>query len=298
MSDTKLQSAADRVRILASIIKPKRKTRILDVGAKPFADGRTQYTVLRLAEVCKVWSFEPQQEEFERLQKLQGHDQNEYILPYALGDGQKQELKICLSSWFTSLLEPNEDFWKLTGQWRRALRVVDRVPVQTRRLDDIHECPQFDMIKIDVQGAENEIFKNGETKLSNTLVVMTEVSALEMYLGQGLLDEQMATLRRLGFSLHKFMHLKQIVVANSRWASRLRPLHRSQIADGDGIFIRALMNLQSFDSEQLKHLALICDGCLESYDLTLTILEILTQRGVVDASALNKYVDMIPNILD
>lgn len=296
MTNAGIQKAAERIRILADILKPTRKTHILDVGASPTDDGLTQYSALREAGVCKVWSFEPQEEAYAQLMEIQGADSDEYILPYALGDGSEQELKICRSHWFTSLLEPNNKFWMLTGKWRRALRVMDRIPMQTKRLDDIEECPHFDMMKIDVQGAENEIFKNGRRKIADALVIMTEVSALEMYQGQGLLDEQMTTLRSLGFSLHKFMSLKQLAIAKSRWAGRLHRSHRSQIADGDGIFIQSLMELRALESEQLKHLALICDGCLASYDLGLLALEILVERGDIAADQVTRYVDTIPNI--
>ena len=118
-----------------------------------------------------------------------------------------------------------------------------------------------------------------------------------MYERQGLLDDQMSTLRGLGFSLHKFIVLKQLVISTSRWANRLRRLHRSQIADGDAVFIQSLMELRNLETEQLKQLTLISDACFASYDLALLAIELLVQRHEVSADRVTAYVDMIPRIL-
>ena len=54
--------------------------------------------------------------------------------------------------------------------------MIDRVPVHTRRLDDISEIEHLDFLKIDVQGGELAVFHGGKSKLSETVAIQTEIS--------------------------------------------------------------------------------------------------------------------------
>jgi len=59
--------------------------------------------------------------------------------------------------------------------------VTSRVPVATRKLDDIAEIGEMDLLKMDVQGAEREVLSHGAAKLRNTVAVQLEVSFVSLY---------------------------------------------------------------------------------------------------------------------
>ena len=282
-----------RLKLLHSILNPTRLTRVVDVGANPI--GTPPYAALLDAEIVEVWSFEPQEDAFNRLVELQ--KKNEHPLPYAVGDGHEAELKICQSDGYTSLLEPDPDFGKYARR-QRQMTVVERIKMKTKRLDDMDEIEGFDLLKIDIQGGEQAVFRNTPKKLTNALAVITEVAAIALYKDQPLLDQQMQTLRTFGFDLHKFLFFKTLSAApKSKRSDRLhRRRRKSQLLDGDAAFVRSLLRLEILSDEELKHLALISDSCFQSYDLTLRALHLLEERGAIESSNIDDYVDKIPDI--
>ncbi len=54
-------------------------------------------------------------------------------------------------------------------------------------LVDLDGLSDIDLIKIDVQGAELDVFRGGGKALANALMVITEVEFVELYTGQPLL---------------------------------------------------------------------------------------------------------------
>ncbi len=248
------------------------------------------------AGLAEVTGFEPQPDPFEDLQN--NPIPNRTVLPYAVGNGEDGILNVCRASGFTSLLEANEDFLTCAGRWRAMMRVVEHIPVQTQRLDDIVEIQDFDMLKIDIQGGEQSVFENGLTKLSNAIVVYSEVAFVPLYKDQPLLDAQMQTLRPLGFDLHKFVSLSQIML-HTTLSAHLRPRgHRNQSVDGDAVFIRNLLDLRALSDERLKHLALLSDAVFHSHDLTLKLLEMLQDPLSIPDAGISEYIALLPDRVD
>ena len=59
--------------------------------------------------------------------------------------------------------------------------------LSTVRLDDVSEIDNVDYIKIDIQGAELGVFRNGTDRLRDCPVIHTKVEFLPMYEGQPLI---------------------------------------------------------------------------------------------------------------
>ncbi len=282
----------DRAKALIDILKPARMTRVVDIGANPLDE--TPYKGLLSIGGCDVWGFEPQEQAFDRLIANKGPHEN-YICA-AVGDGKKAELKICADSGFTSLLEPNPAYIDGIGQSKDRMRVVERVEIKTSRLDSLKDLPDFDLLKIDIQGGERAVFRGGPKKLSKALAVITEVAALPLYVDQPVMGEQMVELGKHGFHLHKFLFLKTIGYRN-RWSGRLkRGLYRSQLSDGDAVMVRGLMDINGLEDEELKHLAILCDSVLLTQDLGVTAMAELMHRGVLQEARLHDYVDLLPKV--
>ncbi|EEU9512535.1 FkbM family methyltransferase, partial [Escherichia coli] len=56
--------------------------------------------------------------------------------------------------------------------------------METKRLDDINDIKEVDLLKIDTQGSELNILVGGEQVLNNTLCIQLEVSFIPLYEGQ------------------------------------------------------------------------------------------------------------------
>lgn len=282
------------IRLLAlhELLAPKRLTEIVDIGANPVITP--DYEDMYASGIVKVTGFEPHPEAFEALEGKQSA--NARYFPYAVGDGGPHELKVCKSSGFTSLLEPNTKTLDYLGRFHRQCRVKERLPVETKRLDDLDGLGTFDLLKIDIQGAELDVFRNARTAMSGCLAVMTEVAFVPLYRDQPLIDAQMSELRMQGFHLHKFMFAKTLPMPSTLDVKLRRRVRSNQLIDGDAVFIRDLFDLATAQDETLKHLAVLADGCFGSFDLAVRCLSHLVDRGAFTADECRPYLKLLEQI--
>ena len=136
--------------ILRDLVGCSRPTNIIDIGASP-VDGRPPYGEMLDYGLCTVTGFEPRPEALAMLEQRKGP--LERYLPYVVGDGREHRLKMTRSQGMTSLLTPDENQLRLFNGFLDWGTVVEDIEVQTRRLDDL-DIDEFDLLKIDVQGAD------------------------------------------------------------------------------------------------------------------------------------------------
>jgi FkbM family methyltransferase len=278
----------DRLRLLRDILAPSRLTTIVDVGANPL-NGNPPYALMRRAGVVRIIGFEPQPDVLQIL-----HDQagpNETYLPYAVGSGSTETLYVTRNSGLVSTLEPEPwigDY--LNPWWRRATEIRDTVPMKTVRLDDLAEIDAVDFLKIDIQGGELAVFRGAREKLATTAVIQTEVAILSYYRNQPTFGDIQSELTGQGFLLHKFAEISGHRLG---YPAKLAPgldLTKSQVTTADVIYLRNPVDMAALDTEPLRHMALIADGVLRSYDLVLRCLGELARREVVAVSDIARYV--------
>ena len=276
---------------LRELLEPARLTEIVDVGANP--TEAPVYQPLLDAKIARVTGFEPQPSAFEALSDRDAA--HERYLPYAVGDGTTGTLNICFSGGFTSLYKPDPvaRSYLFKPRWQRMTKIVDEIPLDTKRLDDMKEIEALDLLKIDIQGGELAVFQNGRNKLSEALVVISEVAFMPIYEDQPLAEDQIRELRDQGFLLHSFQTL---VGATLREAGEL-PLNRrvmtQQLIDGDAVFLRDPRRMDGFSDEALKHYALIASGALRLPDLVARCLKELIRRDVLPESAFAAYCETL-----
>jgi hypothetical protein len=87
--------------LLTSLLRPDRRTTVVDIGANPI-DSTPPYRPMLEKRLCRVIGFEPQPEELEALNARKSD--LETYLPYVIGDGAGATLKVCASPGMTSLL--------------------------------------------------------------------------------------------------------------------------------------------------------------------------------------------------
>jgi FkbM family methyltransferase len=273
---------------LQALLSPARLTDVIDVGAK-LGEGPPPYTPMLAAGLCRVTGFEPQKSALLALQAMRGP--HERYLPYAVGDGETHTLNICRHPGMTSLFEPDPARLGLFVNLPLLGEVIERVPLQTRRLDDISEIQHLDFLKIDIQGGELAVFQGGKTKLAETVAIQTEISFVTLYKDQPSLGDIDLELRSQGFLPHCVAEVNSRQIGPVLNNSLIQA--SNQLLEADLVYVRDIAHAESMSDEQLKHLALIAHHCYGSFDLALHGVMLLEQRQALDAGAQQRYLEIL-----
>ena len=241
---------------------------VVDVGASAIED-EPAYKDLLATGLANVTGFEPSPEQYDVLKGMES-DTARY-LPYALGDGTQQELKICRAPGMTSLYEPDMDLLCHFHGFEDWAVVEERLLLETHRLDDITEIESVDFIKIDAQGAEYQIIHNGRTKISDAVVLEAELSFRPIYKGERPYADVETLLRELGLQVHMFSKVNRrafrpLIFNNSKFEG----LHH--ILQVDVVFIKDVTLLADLSPQQLLKMAAILHYCYGSVDAAMLAL--------------------------
>ncbi|MFJ3231204.1 FkbM family methyltransferase [Streptomyces sp. NPDC086787] len=270
---------------LRDLLQPVRPTHVVDVGANPI-DGDPPYKGMLEAGLCRVTGFEPQPEALAELQRRKGP--NETYLPHALGDGDTHTLRVAVASGMTSLFRPDPNRLALFNGFGEWGRVLEEIPVPTRRLDEVEEVGAFDLLKIDIQGAELMVFQGAGQKLAEAVAVHTEVSFVPLYEDQPVFGDVDQELRSRGFIPHTFAATKHWPIAPVVFGGDFRRAQH-QLLEADVVYVRDFGHLESMTDEQLKHMSLIAHHVYGSNDLAHRCLAELVQRDVITPDTPNRY---------
>lgn len=242
---------------------------VVDVGAMDLGEVNCPYANLVKARLAKVVGFEPVQVECDKLNaKAEGFAR---FLPYAIGDGRRRTFHTCNYPMTSSLYEPNSPLLAKFQSLNELVQVVDRREVDTHRLDDVKEVENCDYLKVDVQGAELDVFMGAPRILADAVVVQTEVEFVPLYRGQPLFADVDQHLRRAGYSFHRFSGMagrtfKPLVINND--LSRMA----SQLLWAEAVYVKDFMALESLTPEKLLRLAVILHVVYKSVDLAIQAL--------------------------
>ena len=274
---------------LNTLLNLTRRCEIVDIGANPVDDIPPYLDMLRAGH-CNVLGFEPQEDARQRLMAAKGP--HERYLPYAVGDGGSHTLHVYRSSGLASLLELEPATLKVFDRFQYLGELQEKIPVDTRRLDDVEEITDIDMLKIDIQGGELAVLQHGKKALAETLVIHTEVSFVNLYKNQPSFGEVDLELRAQGFIPHCLVQplltrpITPTVYHNNPMQGQ------NQLLDNDIVYVRDFRAAESWPDEWLKRLAMLALCCYGSLDLVGYCLTLLQQRQVISPSA---YIDFVQN---
>jgi FkbM family methyltransferase len=273
--------------LLRDLVRVSRPSSILDIGANP-VDGHPPYREMLDYGLCTVTGFEPQQRALEFLEQHKGP--LERYLPHVVGDGREQRLKITKAEGMTSLLTPDQNQLRLFNLFAEWGSVVEERDVQTHRLDDL-DIDDFDLLKIDVQGAELMVLQNGRERLREAVAVHTEVSFVPLYLGQPTFGDVDAELRSQGFVPHSMPDVKQWAIAPTVFNDNAYT-PGNQLLEADIVYVRDLAHPERMTSDQLSHLAMIAFHIYGSVDLAVFCVIELQQRGRAPEDAVEQLMQL------
>jgi FkbM family methyltransferase len=277
---------------LFDLLRPARLTAIVDIGANPI-DGDPPYKDMLASGLCTVTGFEPQPHALAELNRRKGP--HEQYLPDAVGNGREHTLYVCQEPGMTSLFPPDPDQLALFSDFPRHGAVREKRRVSTRRLDDISEVTAIDLLKIDIQGGELDVFESGRRALAKAVAIQTEVSFISLYRDQPTFGAIDSCLRGMGFVPHCFFELKVRPLAPlvfDRDPSR----GVRQLLEADVVYVRDFAHADTMDGEQWKHLALIAHHCYDSMDLAFRAMDCASRLGAVDVGAVQQYLRLLQSL--
>ena len=245
--------------------------KIIDVGAMILDGKPPEYHALLKPGVAKVISFEPDEQECQKLNQSYTGDCS--CLPYFIGDGSERTFNVCSRNMTSSLYEPNTKLLEKFQNLSELVQVVERTTVSTKRLDDLDEVRGADYLKIDVQGAEVDVFNGAKNLLADIMIIHTEVEFIPLYIDQPLFAEVDQFLRNNGFLFHGFCRgamagrtFKPLIVENNI----SQPLN--QVLWADVIYVKNFLHYDQAPPEKLLKLAVILHDVYGSYDFVHYIL--------------------------
>jgi FkbM family methyltransferase len=279
----------DASELLVDLLQPKRLTAVVDIGANPITDI-PPYQAMLGKRLCSLVGFEPQAEGLASL-NAQKSDLETY-LPYAVGDGKPATLRLCHAPGMSSLLAPNPQVLNCLALYSIFGMVTGEQQIETHRLDDISEITAIDFLKIDVQGSELSIFRNGHTHLANAVAVHTEVCFMQLYKDQPLFGDIDRELRSLGMIPHIFAEIKKAMILPIYYENDLyRTMNHALYTDI--VYVRDFTQPDNMTAEQLKHLALVAHYCYQSFDLAAKCIRDLQLRNAIAADSVTRYIAAI-----
>ena len=203
-------------------IQKKNIKTIIDIGAN---QGQFSEKMRILFPESKIISFEPLKEAYQILKKNFINDKNYEVYNIALGNNKGVvEIEKNEYSPSSSLLEMNLAH---KNNFDFAIN-TEKVEINIDLLDNIIKPSDIErpsLMKIDVQGYEDQVINGSTNTLKNIDIIICEMSYLELYKNQILFDKLYETFISLGFSYH----------------GNLEQLHSpidNEILQGDAIFIK------------------------------------------------------------
>jgi len=199
--------------------------------------------------------------------------------PYALGASNEiRKLHITNHPMCTSLYKPNEELLSLYQNMEYA-NLKTEASVETVSLDHfvkINNIGKIDFIKIDVQGAELDIFKGGIKTLNDVLKIVCEVEFIEHYENQPLFGDVCEFLAKKDLMFNKFLGLngrtlKPIFINNNQ-------NHASQHIWSDAVYIKHVLKIPELDNVKLLKLAVL-SSVYGSIDLVYYCLSIFDKKN-------------------
>lgn len=251
---------------------------IIEIGAlKLNKEKESFYELLDYFPSSKIIGFEIEKEVCEKMnsESLKGIK----YYPYALGKAnEKRKLYITQHPMCSSLYKPNETFNKLYNNLE-VTNLKDEIEIETITLDyfiDKHDIGNIDFIKIDVQGAELDIFKGASNALKNVLNIVCEVEFIDVYENQPLFGDICNYLSQYNLMFNKFLGLAGRAIKPVKLDNNLNK--PSQHMWSDAVFVHHILKIHDLNNIQLIKLSLL--ACVYySLDLTFYCLSIYDKRN-------------------
>ncbi len=231
---------------------------ILEIGALRIEDKTEPFhQLLDCFPGSKIIAFEVDEKICEELNNKT--KQNIKYFPVPLG--RKEETCLFYETvhpMCSSLYKPNEELMNQYNNMMEAAALKSVQYINTEGLDFFtknNNIEDVDFIKIDIQGAELDVFKGGVHTLADAVAIVSEVEFIPHYINQPLFGDVCAFLSEHEFMFHKFLglcgrSLKPIVLNNN-------PNVGSQHIWSDAMFVKDILKTDKLSSDQLLKMGIL-----------------------------------------
>ena len=176
----------EKIKKLSVLISEHEKLNfvIANIGCRPIGGGPEPYEViLEYFSGSQIIGFETDKDLCEKLNKEASSGYNFFY--QALGQkNEKRNFYNTENPMCSSLYQPNEKFLE-RYQALEVVKLKNITQIDTVSLDHFvleNKIEKIDLIKIDIQGGELDVFKGGKNTLKNTLFIISEVEFNTLYI--------------------------------------------------------------------------------------------------------------------
>jgi FkbM family methyltransferase len=262
-----IQSLANKIKDYEPTIQFK----ALEIGALRLGEDEKFHAILKYFPGSEVIGFEVD----EAVCKEMNDASEAGMTYYAQALGARNENRAFYETnapMCGSLFKPNETLLRLYHNFEVAY-LKKETKIDTMSLDSFlekHSMCDMDFIKIDVQGAEVDIFAGAAKSLKDVTFIVSEAMFVEHYENQPLFGDVCNSLKKHNLMFHKFLGvmggrtLLPAMINND-------PNHASQHIWSDVIFITNILNIRTLSSSKLLKLSFFA-ALYDSFDVTLFIL--------------------------
>ena len=270
------------------IIELDQKIEIMDIGAAAIAETPI-YTKLIEEKIANLNAFEGDKRQSDKLKSK--YEKNVKLYNEFLFDGSIQNLYLAHpESGMTSLLKPNEKVLNFFNGFSKFGKIEKIEKIKTEKLDNISHLPYIDFAKLDIQGSELTVLKNGVKKLENCLAIQLEVSFVCLYEDQPSFGELDLWMRENGYLPHTFLNIKRWSISPTIFNNNLRQ-PGNQLLESDIIYIKDPFKLNLLNDTQLKKFILISHYLFKSVDLSVYLILELERRNVLNKNSFKNYIN-------
>jgi len=246
--------------------------RILEIGALNLGKKEKFYDLLNYFPNSEIIGFEVDKNICKKMNSVSKVGVKYF--PFAIG--KKKEIRKFYETnhpMCSSLYKPNHNLLSLYNNMEVSF-LKEESEIETIDLDTFvseNKIGNVDFLKIDVQGAELDIFKGATKTLKNSLFIISEVEFLKIYENQPLFGDVSNFLSDNDFMFHKFLgmggrSLKPLILNNNK-------NFPSQHLWSDAIFIKNVLMIKKLTSREILKLSVI-SILYECFDLGFFCLNI------------------------
>ena len=201
------------------------------------------------------------------------------------------------SSGMTSLLKPSVKTLKFFNGFEFFGQVERVEKIQTKKLDDIEGFKSIDFLKMDIQGAELTVLRNGVQKIKNCLAIQLEIPYICLYENQPTFGEIDIWMRSQGYGPHCFLEIKRWSIAPTQLGNNLG-VPGNQLLESDIVYVKDPLLLDALSINAIMKYTTIAHYCFQSFDLCVFIILELERRNAIQLNSHQLYLKPLKASVD
>jgi FkbM family methyltransferase len=239
---------------------------IAEIGARIISDENNNEPaeIFHTLPEARVIAFEPDHDACNNINSLtQSFPAHIQAYPYAVsGKCGRQTLYETNAGMCSSLYKPDEALMRRFMNLEVAY-LKDTCEIDAITLDAFMQqggIDEIDFIKIDVQGAELDVFRAATMAMPQLIGVCTEVEWAQLYENQPLFGDVDALLRQHGLQMHHFLGLSGRPIADTIFHGQ------QQVLWSDVVYFPSLQVVDTLEEDKLLKLAIMA-SMYDAHDL-------------------------------